>query len=160
MKPRFKPKEESNFVLYPYHIFHIRLHYKRLGLKDKIFNYYGYIDLYRFGAERGDSFIGIEEWDVDEKAVMKPVVTDYEKIKEFAMKKAIEWGALRIVSWWHPLVEVVKDKMAYKIFWVYRRDAESFLMDSFSGQEFPLNTVLGDVGCAARGVTKRLKLKR
>ena len=142
MKPRFKPKEYESFVLYPYHIFHIRLHYKRLGLKDKIFNYFGYVDLYRFGIERGDSFIGIEEWDVEENKVMKPVVNDYEEIKKFAMKKAVEWGALRIVSWWHPLVEVVDDKRAYKIFWVYKIDGENYLMDSFNGQEFKMSDVL------------------
>jgi len=142
MKPRFKPKEYENFVLYPYHIFYIRLHYKRLGLKDKIFHYYGYIDLRRMGIEKGDSFIDIEEWDVDENKVMKPVVTDYEELKNFAMKKAVEWGALRIVSWWHPLVEVVDDKRAYKIFWVYKREDKTFLMDSFNGQEFPMEDVM------------------
>ncbi len=157
MKPRFKPKESTNFVLYPYHIFHIRLHYKRLGLKDKIFNYFGYIDLYRFGAERGDSFIGIEEWDVNEKNVMEAVVTDYDEIKNFAMKKAVEWGALRIVSWWHPLVEIVREERAYKIFWIYRRGAESFVMDSFNGQEFPINSLLNNTGCVRKTKIKRKK---
>ncbi len=155
MKPRFKPKTDVNYVLYPYYIFHIRLHYKRLGLKDKIFNYFGYVDLYRFGMERGDSFIDIEEWEVDEKTLMEPVVKDYEEIKQFAMKKAVEWGALRVVSWWHPLVEIVREQQAYKIFWVYKRGIESFLMDSFNGQEYPINTVLNNVGCARKTKIKR-----
>ncbi|MCD6276543.1 MAG: hypothetical protein J7J42_07380, partial [Thermoplasmata archaeon] len=95
MKPRFKPDNYNSFILYPYHIFYIRLHYKRLGMKDKIFNYFGYIDLLRMGIERGDGIIGIEEWDVDEKNVIEPIITDYEELKKFAMKKAVEWGALR-----------------------------------------------------------------
>lgn len=141
MKPAYKPKNYESFVLYPYHIFHIRLHYKRLGMKDKIVNYFGYVDLYRFGIERGDTFIGTEEWDVDEKNVMNPVVKDYEKIKEFAMKKAVEWGGLRIASWWHPLVEVVQDKRAYKIFWIYKRGKETFFMDAFFGHEYNMKQV-------------------
>ncbi len=142
MKPRFKPKEYERFVLYPYHIFHIRLYYKRLGLNDKIFNYYGYIDLYRMGMERGDGVIDVEEWDVDEKNVMKEVFTDHEELKKFAMKKAVEWGALRVISWWHPFVEVVEDKKAYKIFWVYKKDGKMFLMDSLDGREYPIDKIL------------------
>ena len=142
MKPRFKPENHNSFILYPYHIFYIRLHYKRLGMKDKIFNYFGYIDLLRMGIERGDGIIGIEDWDVDEKNVIEPIITDYEELKKFAMKKAVEWGALRIVSWWHPLVEVVDDFRAYKIFWIYKKNDKTFIMDSFNGHEFPLEELM------------------
>ncbi len=142
MKPRFKPRDYEDFVLYPYQVFHIKLHYKRLGLKEKVINYFGYVDLYRFGIERGDSFIETDEWNVNEKNVMTPIVEDYEKIREFAMKKAVEWGALRIVSWWHPLVEVVKDMRAYKIFWIYTINGERYLMDAFNGQEYKMSEIL------------------
>ncbi len=141
MKPAYKPRKYESYVLYPYHIFHIQLHYKRLGMRDKIINYFGYVDLYRFGVERGDSFIDTEEWDVVEKNVMEPMVTDYEKIKEFAMKKAVEWAGIRITSWWHPLVKVVKDKRAYKIFWIYKKGDDIFFMDSLLGHEYSLKQV-------------------
>ena len=94
------------------------------------------------GMERGDGVIDIEEWEVDEKMVMKPVVTDYEELKNFAMKKAVEWAALRVISWWHPLVKVVEDKKAYKIFWAYKKDGKMFLMDSFNGREYPIDKIL------------------
>lgn len=145
MKPIFRPKEYESFVLYPYHIFHIKLYYKRLRSEAKIFHYYAYIDLRRMGIERGDSFIETEEWDVDEKMVMKPVVTDYEELKNFALKKAVEWSALRVVSWWHPLVEIVDDKKAYKIFWIYQKDGKRFLMDSFNGHEFPIEDIINKI---------------
>ena len=111
-------------------------------MKERIFHYFGYIDLLRMGIERGDNMIGIEEWDVDEKNVIKPLITDHEELKKFAMKKAVEWGALRIVSWWHPLVEVVDDLRAYKIFWIYKKNNKSFLMDSFDGHEFPMDELI------------------
>jgi len=67
MKPRFKPENHNSFILYPYHIFYIRLHYKRLGMKDKIFNYFGYsdriIDNILTPADR-DVFYTLEELEI------------------------------------------------------------------------------------------------
>lgn len=124
MRPIFKPEVAESFVLYPYRIYHLRLFYKRLGMKDRVFDYYAYIDLYRLGAERGDDFIDLEEWEVDEKNVMEPLVTE-EEARMKAFESAITWGNSRVVSWWLPRIEVIREELAYKVFWVYEEDGKS-----------------------------------
>lgn len=136
MRPIFKPKSECKFILYPYWIFHLRLFYKRLGMKDKIFDYFAYIDAYRFGAERGNSFIEIEEWEVPENAVMEYLV-DFEEAKQKAIESAITWGNSRVVSWWYPRVEVVRWEKAYKVFWI----TEGSIIDSLTGEEYSIENL-------------------
>ncbi|NJE85091.1 hypothetical protein E3E23_04515 [Thermococcus sp. CX2] len=137
MRPIFQPEGDSKFVLYPYWIFHLKLFYKRLGRSDRVLDYYVYVDLYRLGAERGDGFIELYEWDVDERQVMEPLV-DYEEAKIKAFESAIHWGNIKIISWWLPRIEIVREAMAYKVFWVFERDGEKFVMDSLDGKEFRL----------------------
>ncbi len=149
MKPIFKPDFSEKFVLYPYWIFHLKLFYKRLGRSDRILDYFAYVDLYRFGAERGDRFIELYEWDVDEKQVMKPLI-DYEDAKIKAFESAITWGNSRIVSWWLPRIEIVRDAMAYKVFWIFERDDELLIMDSLDGKEFDLEKLTGNDGRKCR----------
>ncbi|WP_297090499.1 hypothetical protein [Thermococcus sp.] len=152
MRPIFKPEDVSNpdFVLYPYHIFHLRLFYRRLGRSDRVFDYFAYVDLYRLGAERGDGFIDLQEWDVDEKKTMEPLV-DYEEARMKAFESAITWGNSRVVSWWLPRIEIVRDARAYKVFWIFERDGEKFLMDSLDGREFSLENLVGKNGRKCRG---------
>ncbi|NJE05163.1 hypothetical protein E3E36_03190 [Thermococcus sp. M36] len=152
MRPIFKPEETSNpdFVLYPYHIFHLRLFYRRLGMKDRVFDYFAYVDLYRLGAERGDGFIDLYEWDVEEKKVMEPLV-DYEEAKMKAFESAITWGNSRVVSWWLPRIEIVRHERAYKVFWLYEREGEKFIMDSLDGKEYPLDAMAGKGGRKCKG---------
>jgi len=151
MRPIFKPDVENpDFVLYPYHIFHLRLFYKRLGRSDRVFDYFAYVDLYRLGAERGDGFIDLYEWDVDEKKVMEPLV-DYEEARIKAFESAITWGNSRVVSWWLPRIEIIRDAQAYKVFWIFEKDGEKFLMDSLDGKEFSLDTLVGKDGRKCKG---------
>lgn len=142
MRPIFRPEAEDGFVLYPYHIFHLRLFYKRLGMKDRVFDYFAYVDLYRLGAERGDDFIELEEWEVDEKHLMGPLV-DYEEAEKKAFESAIIWGNSRVVSWWLPRIEVVRHERAYKVFWLYERDGEKIIVDSLDGKEYSLDAMTG-----------------
>ncbi|WP_054840381.1 hypothetical protein [Thermococcus sp. JCM 11816] len=138
MRPIFKPEVAESFVLYPYRIYHLRLFYKRLGMKDRVFDYYAYIDLYRLGAERGDDFIDLEEWEVDEKNVMEPLVTE-EEARMKAFESAITWGGnSRVVSWWLPRIEVIREELAYKVFWVYEEDGKKLIMDSLDGKSYEL----------------------
>lgn len=152
MRPIFKPGETSNpdFVLYPYHIFHLRLFYKRLGRSDRVFDYFAYVDLYRLGAERGDGFIDLYEWDVEEKKVMEPLV-DYEEAKMKAFESAITWGNSRVVSWWLPRIEIIREAQAYKVFWIFEKNREKFLMDSLEGKEFSLEKLVGKDGRKCKG---------
>ncbi|ASJ05943.1 hypothetical protein [Thermococcus pacificus] len=151
MRPIFHPyTEERDFVLYPYHIFHLRLFYRRLGMKDKVMDYFAYVDLYRLGAERGDDFIPLEEWNVDERKLMEPLV-DYEEAEKKAFESAITWGNSRVVSWWLPRIEVVREEMAYKVFWIYERNGEKLIMDSLDGKEYSLSAMVGKNGRSCKG---------
>ena len=137
MRPIFQPEVESIFILYPYRIYHLRLYYKRLRMKDRVFDYFAYVDLYRLGAERGDRFIELKEWAVDEKRVMKPLVNEEEaRIKAF--ESAITWGNSRVVSWWLPRIEVIREEQAYKVFWVYEKNGKKVILDSLDGKEYQL----------------------
>ncbi|AFK22798.1 hypothetical protein [Pyrococcus sp. ST04] len=140
MRPIFKPNEnikvESRFILYPYWIFHLRLFYKRIGMKDRTFDYFAYIDAYRYGAERGDGFIDVEEWDVDERLLMDYLV-DFEEAKQKAIESAIIWGNSRVISWWYPRVEVVRWEKAYKVFWI----TENKIIDSLTGDEYDVEVL-------------------
>jgi len=143
MRQVFKPDAEgTGFVLYPYHIFHLRLFYRRLGMKDRVFDYFAYVDLYRLGAERGDGFMELEEWEVDGKNVMEPLV-DYEEARKKAFESAIIWGNSRVVSWWLPRIEVVHHERAYRVFWIFEKDGRKFIMDSLDGKEFALEDLTG-----------------
>lgn len=151
MRPIFKPEvPDADFVLYPYHIFHLKLFYKRLGRSDRVFDYFAYVDLYRLGAERGDGFIDLYEWDVDEKKVMEPLV-DYEEARMKAFESAITWGNSRVVSWWLPRIEIIRDAQAYKVFWIFEKDGEKFLLDSLDGKEFSLEKLVGKDGRKCKG---------
>ncbi|WP_461865991.1 hypothetical protein [Thermococcus sp.] len=150
MRPIFKPEFSEKYVLYPYWIFHLKLFYKRLGRPDKVLDYFAYVDLYRFGAERGDRFIELYEWDVDEKQIMKPLV-DYEDARIKAFESAITWGNSRIVSWWLPRIEVVRHERAYKVFWIFEKDGEMLIMDSLDGKEFSLDSFVEKNGRKCKG---------
>ncbi|ASA78280.1 hypothetical protein [Thermococcus sp. 5-4] len=151
MRPIFKPEvPDADFVLYPYHIFHLKLFYKRLGRSDRVFDYFAYVDLYRLGAERGDGFIDLYEWDVDEKKVMEPLV-DYEEARMKAFESAITWGNSRVVSWWLPRIEIIREAQAYKVFWIFEKDGEKFLLDSLDGKEFSLERLVGKDGRKCKG---------
>ncbi len=151
MRPIFHPDtEERDFVLYPYHIFHLRLFYRRLGRSDRVFDYFAYVDLYRLGAERGDDFIDLHEWDVEEKKVMKPLV-DYEEAEKKAFESAVIWGNSRVISWWLPRIDVVRHERAYKVFWIYEKDGEKLIMDSLDGKEYSLDAMTGKNGRSCKG---------
>ncbi|KUH32663.1 hypothetical protein APY94_09085 [Thermococcus celericrescens] len=152
MRPIFRPEDVLNpgFVLYPYHIFHLKLFYKRLGRSDRVLDYFAYVDLYRLGAERGDGFIDLYEWDVEERSVMEPLV-DYGEARMKAFESAIAWGNSRIVSWWLPRIEIVREARAYKVFWLYEKEGEKLIMDSLDGKEFSLDAVTGKGGRKCRG---------
>ncbi|GAB6101138.1 type I 3-dehydroquinate dehydratase [Thermococcus atlanticus] len=151
MRTIFKPDVPGKFVLYPYHIFHLKLFYRRLGRSDRVFDYFAYVDLYRLGAERGDGFIDLYEWDVDERQVMKPLA-DYEEARRKAFESAIIWGNSRVVSWWLPRIEVVRDAQAYKVFWIFEEEGEKYVMDSLTGEKFGLGELAGKDGRKCRGL--------
>ncbi|AIU69589.1 hypothetical protein TEU_04105 [Thermococcus eurythermalis] len=142
MKPIFRPETESNFVLYPYRVYHLRLYYRRLGMSDRVFDYFAYVDLYRLGAERGEGFIELQKWEVDEKNVMEPLVDD-EEARMKAFESAITWGNSRVISWWLPRIEVVRDELAYKVFWIFERDGTKIILDSLDGSEYSLDVLAG-----------------
>lgn len=150
MRPVFRPEGKAGFVLYPYHIFHLRLFYKRLGMKDRVMDYHAYVDLYRLGAERGDGFITLEEWEVDERHLMEPLA-DYEEAEKKAFESAIIWGNSRVVSWWLPRIEVIRHERAYKVFWLYERNGEKVIMDSLDGKEFSFDAMTGKVARRCNG---------
>ena len=136
MRPIFRPEVESSFVLYPYRIYHLRLYYRRLGMRDRVLDYFAYVDLYRLGAERGDMFIELQEWEVDERVIMDPLV-DEEDARMKAFESAITWGNSRVISWWLPRIEVVREELAYKVFWVYEKSGKRIILDSLDGREYP-----------------------
>ncbi|HDZ35921.1 MAG TPA: hypothetical protein ENH81_03275 [Thermococcus sp.] len=150
MRPIFNPEMESSFVLYPYQVYHLKLYYKRLGMKDRVVDYFAYVDLYRLGAERGDGFIELQEWEVEEKKVMEPLVGE-EEARMKAFESAITWGNSRVVSWWLPRIEIVREERAYKVFWLYEKDGETLIMDSLDGKEYSLNAMTGKSGRKCRG---------
>ncbi|WP_457751159.1 hypothetical protein [Thermococcus sp.] len=150
MRPIFRPDTHLAYVLYPYQIFHLRLYYKRLKMKDRVFDYFAYIDLYRLGAERGDRIIELLEWDTDEKTIMKPLV-EYEEAKKKAFESAITWGNSRVVSWWLPRIEIIEEHFAYKVFWIYEKDGEKLVMDSLNGKEYNLDAMAEKNGRKCRG---------
>jgi len=133
MKPIFKPDNIVSFVLYPYRIYHIRLYFKRLIGSPRILDFYAYVDCIRLGVERGDGLIGIESWNVNDNRVMSEIV-DEKIARAKAVESAVNWGNMRVVSWWTPRVEVLKSLKAYKVFWVFERDGEDFIMDSLNGE--------------------------
>lgn len=150
MRPIFRPEVEEGFVLYPYHIFHLRLFYRRLGMKDRVMDYYAYVDLYRLGAERGDDFIDLHEWEVDENKLMEPLV-DYDEAKNKAFESAITWGNSRVVSWWLPRIEIIREERAYKVFWIYEKNGEKLIMDSLDGKEYSLDAMAEKNGRTCKG---------
>ncbi len=143
MKPVFKPKDKRNakFVLYPYRIYHIKLFYKRLKMSDRVMDYFAYVDCYRFGVERGDGIIDIQEWKVSEDAIMPSNITE-EEAKQKAVESAFNWGNLMVISWWTPKVEVVKEVEAYKVFWIFKEDEEVYVMDSLTGDKFKFKDLM------------------
>ncbi len=81
---------DADFVLYPYRVYHIRLRYRRIFCKDRILDFFVYVDCIRLGVERGDG-IFVEEWEVDESKVMKGLV-DERLARDEAIKSAIIVG--------------------------------------------------------------------
>lgn len=132
IKPNLKLN--TDYVLYPYRVYHIRLRYRRLLGEDRILDYFAYVDCIRLGVERGDG-IAIEEWDVDEGKIMKDLVDEAVARRE-AVKSAVMWGNLRVLSWWYPKVEILNSLKAYKIFWI----KDCFIFDSLSGEKFELKS--------------------
>ena len=124
----------TDYVLYPYRVYHIRLRYRRLLGNDRILDYFAYVDCIRLGVERGDG-IAVEVWDVDESKVMKDLV-DEEIARREAVKSAVMWGNLSVLSWWYPKVEILKGLKVYKIFWI----KDNFIFDSLSGEKFELKS--------------------
>ena len=133
MKPIFRPDNIVDFVLYPYRIYHIRLYFKRLIGSPRILDFYAYVDCIRLGVERGDGLIDIESWNVDGSRVMDEIV-DEKIARTKAVESAVNWGNMRVISWWTPRVEVLKSLKAYKVFWVFRKDGVDFIMDSLNGE--------------------------
>lgn len=148
MRPIFQPEVESTFILYPYRIYYLKLYYKRLRMKDRVLDYFAYVDLYRLGAERGERFIELEEWEVDERCVMEPLASE-EEARLKAFESAITWGNSRVISWWLPRIEVIREELAYKVFWVYEKSGKKVILDSLDGKEYQLPG--GPRGCRGRG---------
>ncbi|AEA46786.1 hypothetical protein [Archaeoglobus veneficus] len=137
MNPIFKPDDARTFVLYPYRIFHIRLYFKRIAGRDKELDYYAYVDCYRFGVERGDDFIELHEWDVPNDVVMDELV-GREDARKKAMESAFLWGNMRVISWWTPRTDILREEKAYKVFWIFEEDGKKRIMDSLTGDVFDL----------------------
>ena len=135
MKPMFKPRNPKTFVLYPYRIFHIRLFFKRIVGRDRILDYFAYVDCYRCCVERGDGFIDIIDIEADRSQIMDYLM-DYEEAKRKAVESAIVWGNFKVISWWLPKTEVLKEAEAYKIFWIFSKDNRTMIMDSLTGEIF------------------------
>ncbi len=102
----FKPvfKTSSKFVLYPMRVYHLRLRFRRLRMRERLMDYFAYVDCVRAGIERGDGILPVEEWDVDEKLVMRELV-DEKEAEEIAFKAAVSWGNMMVISWWRPEVK-------------------------------------------------------
>ena len=132
IKPNLKLN--TDYVLYPYRVYRIRLRYRRLLGEDRILDYFAYVDCIRLGVERGDGIV-VEEWDVDEGKIMKDLV-DEDVARREAVKSAVMWGNLRVLSWWYPKVEILNSLKAYKIFWI----KDCFIFDSLSGEKFELKS--------------------
>ncbi len=131
MKPMFEPEEYRAYVLYPYRIFHVRLSFKRIVGEDRAMDFYAYVDCYRGVVERGDGFIDLIDFEAEEERIMEHLV-DYEDARRMAIEKAIVWGNLRVISWWLPKAEVVREAEAYKVFWIFGNK----IMDSLTGEVF------------------------
>ncbi len=129
----FRPNyrfESENFVLYPMIAYSLRLKFKRIGMRDKLMEYFAYVDCIRAGVERGDSILPVEEWEVDEKRIMKPLIGE-DEAEEIALNAAKSWGNLMVVSWWNPKVEIVDRVKAYKVFWL----TGDYVVDSLTGEK-------------------------
>ncbi len=135
MNPIFEPDNPHTFVLYPYRIFHIKLYFKRVIGNDKELDYYAYVDCYRFGVERGDDFIELHEWDVSNDQLMDELV-DGDQARKKALESAFLWGNMKVISWWTPKVEVLREEKAYKVFWIFEEDGKKLIMDSLTGEIF------------------------
>lgn len=135
MNPLFKPDNLGTFVLYPYRIFHIKLYFKRLRGKDRELDYYAYVDCYRSGVERGDDFIELHEWDVPSDTVMDDLVNEKDA-RTKALESAFLWGNMKVISWWTPRMEVLKEEKAYKVFWIFEEGGKKLIMDSLTGDIF------------------------
>ncbi len=131
MKPMFEPEEFETFVLYPYRIFHVRLFFKKIVGEDRVMDFYAYVDCYRGVVERGDGFIDLIDFEAKEEQIMEHLV-DYEYARRMAIEKAVAWGNLRVISWWLPKAEVVREAEAYKVFWI----SGNKIIDSLTGEVF------------------------
>ncbi len=96
-------------------------------------DYFAYVDCYRCCVERGDNFI--IELEADDRQIMEYLI-GYDEAKRKAIESAILWGNFRVISWWLPRAEVVKEAEAYKIFWIFKRDDKTMIMDSLTGEVF------------------------
>jgi len=129
----FRPIEKLDlpFVLYPMRAYHLRLKFRRLGMADKVMDYFAYVDCVRAGIERGNSILPVEEWTVDEKLIMKENVDEEEALK-IAIEGAKKWGNSMVVSWWNPKVDVIEKVKAYKVFWIDKK----IIIDSLTCERF------------------------
>ncbi|MBO8174491.1 MAG: hypothetical protein H0Z18_04465 [Thermococcus sp.] len=143
MRPIFKPEDQNRakFILYPYRIYHIKLLYKRLKMSDRVVDYFAYVDCYRFGVERGDGIIEIQEWKVPKDVIMSPNITE-EEARQKAVESAFNWGNLMVISWWTPKIEVVQEVEVYKVFWIFEKEGEVYVMDSLTGDKFKLKDLI------------------
>ncbi len=124
----------ADYVLYPYRLYHIKLKFRRIFGSEKCLDYFAYVDCIRLGVERGDG-ISIEEWDVERDKIMKEIVSE-EVAKKEAIKSALSWGNMVVVSWWYPKIEIVKSLKAYKVFWI----KNEVIIDSLSGETFEIKS--------------------
>ncbi len=135
MKPMFKPENVKTFVLYPYRIFHVRLFFKRIVGGDRTMDYFAYVDCYRCCVERGDGIIDLVEVEAEERQTMEFLI-DYDEAKRKAIESAITWGNFRVISWWLPKAEILREVEAYKIFWIFERKGKKMIMDSLTREVF------------------------
>ncbi len=111
----------------------LKLKFRRLGMRDKLMEYFAYVDCIRAGVERGNSILPVEEWEVEDRQIMKELI-DEDEAEEIAMKAAKSWGNLTVISWWNPKVEVVRKVKAYKVFWI----EDGYVLDSLTGEKVSL----------------------
>ncbi len=126
--------DSTCFVLYPMIAYRLRLRFRRIGMKDRVMEYFAYVDCIRAGVERGDSILPVEEWEVEEKRLMKGNIGEKEA-DEIAVNAAKSWGNMMVISWWNPSVEIVEKVGAYKIFWI----CSDHVLDSLTGEKFAVS---------------------
>lgn len=126
--------EGREIICYPNLILLAKIKIFRLFMKPRIVYSSITVDLVKGEAARSNKFPEYQELEIDSNALIKPLTTNEDSIKE-AKKIILKWGRHKFKTYKVPEIEIIKQEEVYKAFFYTELNNERVLIDSIKGIE-------------------------